>query len=231
MADNPLLPQDRLRELHALMLRVRDMERRRPRRRAREALLAATLIHLSAGDLVCATLGDAVLQSLAPKFSGGDAAHHLPARLRLPLCAGAARGMRTAGTDRLTIVFAEAGSAEAGWEDALKWAHRDALPLLLVVADTGIHKRRTSTAGSAPPLLWPNLTKLAGKLHLPHFPVAGEDAVAVFRVVQETSARARSHGGPSVIWAMLSSERLTADQQPLRRLQAYMSTRGISLKS
>jgi pyruvate dehydrogenase E1 component alpha subunit len=230
LADNPLLPQNRLRELHALMLRVREMERRRPGHTAREALLAATLIHLSAGDLVCAAPGDAVLQSLAPKSSGGEAAHQLPARLRLQLCAGAARGMQTAGTNRLTIVFADAGSAETGWEDALQWAHRDELPLLLIVADTGIHKSRRAAAGSAPPLLWPNLTKLAGKRHLPHFPVDGEDAVAVFRVVQETSARARAHGGPSIIWAMLSPARLTKRQQPLPRLEAYMSTRGISLR-
>ena len=226
MADNPLLPKDRLRELHALMLRVREMERRRTKA-AREALLAATLIHLSGGDLVSAPPEDATLQALAPKSTGGEAAHHLPAGLRLPLCAGAARGMRTAGTDRLTVAFAEAGAAATGWEDALRWAHRDELPLLLVVADTGAHVRGRATAGNAP-LLWPNLTKLAGKLHLPHFPVDGEDAVAVYRVVQETSARARAHGGPSMIWAMLSPARPAAKQQPLRRLEAYMAVRRIS---
>ena len=228
MADNPLLPQDRLRELRALMLRIREMERRRPACTAREALLAATLIHLSAGDLVSAPPADTVLQSLAPQSAGGDAAHHLPANLRIPLCTGAARGMQTAGTDRLTVAFADAGLAETGWEDALRWAYRDELPLLLIVADTGIRKKRKVPERNAP-LLWPNLTKLAGKLHLPHFPVDGEDAVAVFRVVQETAARARAHGGPSVIWAMLSSERLTTRQRPLRRLEAYMSARGILL--
>lgn len=229
MADNPLLPQDRLRELHALMQRIRALDRRKTKV-AREALLAATMIHISAGDLVSALPGDAVLASLAPKSSAGDAAHHLPVNLRIPLCAGAARGMQTAGTDRLTVAFADAGSEESGWEDALRWAHRDELPLLLVVADTGSYTKRRRTSRNAAPLLWPNLTKLAGKLHLPHFPVDGEDAVAVFRVVQETSARARAHGGPSVIWAMLSAERLSKKQEPLRRLETYMSARGILLK-
>ena len=79
------------------------------------------------------------------------------------------------------------------------------------------------------PLLWPELTRLAHGLHLPHFPVDGEDAVAVYRVMQETSARARSGGGPSVIWAMLSAERLAPREQPLKRLDAYMAARGISL--
>jgi hypothetical protein len=48
-------------------------------------------------------------------------------------------------------------------------------------------------------------------------------------VMQETSARARSGGGPSVLWAMLSSERPTGRQQPLRRLEAYMAGRGIEV--
>jgi pyruvate dehydrogenase E1 component alpha subunit len=209
------------------MQRVRALDSRKTKV-AREALLAATLIHLAPGDLVSAPPADAVLQSLAPHPSGGGAAHPLPVNLRIPLCAGAARGMQTAGTDRLAIAFAEAGAAETGWEDALRWAHRDELPLLLVVADAGIYKTRRAAARNAP-LLWPQLTKLAGKLHLPHFPVDGEDAVAVFRVAQETSARARAHGGPSVIWAMLSSPRPAARQQPLRRLEAYMAARKIPL--
>lgn len=226
MADNPLLPQDRLRELHALMQRIRETDRRKTKV-AREALLAATLIHLSAGDLVTTTPQDSTLQLLAPSSSGGDHAHHLPANLRMPLCAAAARGMQTAGTDRLAVAFAHAGSTEAGWEDALRWAHRDELPLLLIVADTTAKATRKAAVANA--LLWPNLTKLAGKLHLPHFPVDGEDAVAVYRVVQETSVRARAHGGPSVIWAMLSTQRPAGRRQPLCRLEEYMSARGIKL--
>ena len=228
MADNPLLPQARLRELHALMQRIRATDRRRSKS-AREALLAATLIHLSAGDLVSARADDATLRALAPKSSAGEDAHDVPQSLRIPLCAGAARGMQTAGTDRIAVAFAEAGTPETGWADALRWAHRDRLPFLLVVVDDG-----TGTAGKAavrnpPPLLWPELTKMAHGLHLPHFPVDGEDAVAVYRVMQETSARARSGGGPSVIWAMLSAEPLALGQRPLKRLDAYMATRGIRL--
>jgi hypothetical protein len=228
LADNPLLPQDRLRELHALMQRIRTADRRRSNA-AREALLAAALIQLSAGDLVSGGPDDRTLRELAPKSSAGEDAHDLPQSLRIPLCAGAARGLQTAGTDRLAVAIAEAGSPETGWADALRWAHRDRLPFLLIVADNGKNPVRGRASGATTPLLWPDLTKLARGVHLPHFPVDGEDAVAVYRVMQETSARARSGGGPSVLWAMLSSERLSPRQQPIRRLEAYMAARGIRL--
>ncbi len=228
MADNPLLPQARLRELHALMHRIRTTDRRRSTS-AREALLAATLIHLSTGDLVSGRADDATLRALAPKSNAGDDAHDVPQSLRIPLCAGVARGMQTAGTDRIAVAFTDAGAPETGWADAVRWAHRDRLPFLLIVADNGNGSARKGSSRNAPPLLWPELTKLAHSIHLPHFPVDGEDAVAVYRVVQETSARARSGGGPSVIWAMLSAERLASRQQPLKRLDAYMALRGISL--
>lgn len=228
LADNPLLPQTRLRELHALIGRVRTLDRRRGWG-AREALVAATVIHLSGGDLVSGVAGDRTLGDIAPKSRAGEEAHELPANLRLPLCAGAARGMQTAGTDRLAVCFADAGTAEAGWSDALRWAHRDRLPLLLVVADEGTRANRKTPARNGPALSWTELTKLARGMHLPHFPVDGEDAVAVYRVVQETAARARSGGGPSVIWGMLSAERPAAGQQPLRRLEQYMAGRGIRL--
>lgn len=229
MADNPLLPQNRLRELHALMRRIRTSDRRRSTT-AREALLAAALIHLSSGDLVSGRAGDVALRAFAPKSKAGEEAHEVPPSLRVPLCAGAARGMQTAGTDRIAVAFTDAGSAETGWADALRWAHRERLPFLLVVADDGTRIRRKAPSREAPQLLWPELTKMAHGIHLPHFPVDGEDAVAVYRVMQETSARARSGGGPSVIWAMLRADQLASGEQPLRRLEAYMATRGIALQ-
>lgn len=229
MADNPLLPKDRLRELHALMRRVRATDRRKSNS-AREALLAAALIHLSAGDLVTGAADDVTLRALAPVSKAGEDAHDVPQNLRIPLSAAAARGLRTAGTDRIAVAFTDAGTSEAGWADALRWAHRDQLPFLFIVADDGTHASRRRSTRSAPQLLWPEFTKLAHSIHLPHFPVDGEDAVAVYRVMQETSGRARSGGGPSVIWAMLSAGRLAPRQQPLKRLGAYMAARGIRLQ-
>jgi TPP-dependent pyruvate/acetoin dehydrogenase alpha subunit len=229
LPDNPLLPRQKLRELHALMLRVRKLERRHRHANAREALLASALMHLSAGDLVSAPASDRTLRELAPTHP--EKAHtDLPAALRLPLCAGAARGMLTAATDRVVAVYAEAVAPEPGWADALTWVYRDQLPLILICADSthsDAHPRRS--AANAPALTWPAVGQLAKKLHLPLFPVDGEDAVAVYRVMQEASSRARSGGGPSVLWAVLTNQPLPKAQQPLTRLEAYLRARDISL--
>jgi TPP-dependent pyruvate/acetoin dehydrogenase alpha subunit len=69
-------------------------------------------------------------------------------------------------------------------------------------------------------------------------PVDGEDAVGVYRVMQESALRARLGGGPAVIWAFMnpglnSSPSRTADQprakQPIARLRSYLAARQITL--
>ena len=228
MADNPLLPQQRLRELHALMQRIRKLERRQPHGVAREALLGSVSLHLSTGDLLSGPANDHTLGDLAP----GPSANDLPPNLRLPLCAGAARGMQAAGTDRLTVAVVESGMAEPGWIDALTWAHRDQLPFLLVCADIlrPAKPSRKPASRGIPALSWSSLTQVARRLRLPVFPVDGLDAVAVYRVMHESSARARARGGPSVLWAVLDAGTLPRRQQPLARLETYMATRNISVK-
>jgi pyruvate dehydrogenase E1 component alpha subunit len=237
LADNPLLPQHRLRDLHATMGRVRQLERRQRHPAAREALLSAVLAHLGPGDLLSGPAADRTLAALTPGSSddaASSSAPELPPSLRLPLCAGAALGMRTSATDRVTVAYLDAGAREPGWADALAWAQRDQLPLLLVCADTSQGKpsrgsrTRPTARNAAAPLTWTAVQQLAGKIRMPLFPVDGEDAVAVFRVVQESVARARARGGPAILWAILSPERLPRRQQPLARLETYMSARGIA---
>jgi pyruvate dehydrogenase E1 component alpha subunit len=131
----------------------------------------------------------------------------------------------------LVVAYTAAPAREPGWPDAITWAHRDRLPFLLVCADsTAGRAPRTSSRAKAEPITWPAVSRLASKLHLPLFPVDGDDAVAVFRVMQEAAARARDHGGPSILWAVQSTARLPRRQQPLGRLEAYLAARGISLQ-
>jgi pyruvate dehydrogenase E1 component alpha subunit len=233
LAENPLLPHAQLRALYASMVETRGLERRAKVKPAgaREALLAATTIHLQAGDLVCASAGDGTVERLAPagrnaKLAGG-AAGVLTAAAgeRLAVCAGAARGLQAsaaaAGEMGLVLAFAQAGVAEAGWEAALTWAQQADLPLVLAVADASGGKAARKGA-----MDWAAATRLARRTKLPVISVDGEDAVAIYRVMQECVLRARLGLGPAVIWGVMGAE----TKSPVVRLRGYMRVRGIAVE-
>jgi pyruvate dehydrogenase E1 component alpha subunit len=240
LPENPLLPNRKLRELHALIERCRDLEKRNPARAragAREALLAATAIQLLPGDVLLAEPGDRAAAALAPlpKSSAAPAAA-TPSIPRIPLAAAMAAGLQAAATAEganagLVLALARAAAAEPGWSAALEWAHAAQLPLLLCCADaTGGKLPRAGASKQDPALTWTNLSRFAKKLRLPVFAVDGEDAVAVYRVMQESVIRARDGGGPAVLWAVLSPQPPTGLQRPLARLRSYLESRRISLR-
>jgi hypothetical protein len=231
LPENPLLPHRKLSELYALTLRCRDMERkaRSAKGGAREALLAATAMQLQPGDLLSAdTMSDALTDALAPlgktaKLSGVLATQ---AEARLTACAGAARGMVASTANGLVLAYTSAGSLEHGWQDALTFSQEEQLPLILACEDaTGVRKAKKDS------LNWSAMEAFAKKLKLPTLVVDGEDAVAVYRVMQESVIRARYGGGPAIIWAITSPRHkpLSPSQQPLGRLKSYMKVRSIPL--
>jgi pyruvate dehydrogenase E1 component alpha subunit len=239
LPENPLLPHRKLRELHALMLRCRALEQKSKLAQpgAREALLAATTMQLSSGDLLGGHAGDATLLALAP--SGKDprlsGALTLPASgtSRLALCAAVARGLQASAAVRetgLLLAFTHAGATEPGWDEALAWAQKEQLPLVLACLDaTGGKPARGRAA--APALDWPAISKLSTRTGLPVISVDGGDAVAVYRVMQECIVRTRVVGGPAVIWALTTSAAAVVPraQQPIARLRSYMAARNIKL--
>jgi hypothetical protein len=245
LSENPLLPHRKLRELHALMLRCRELERKQKNKdSAREALLAATTMQLLPGDLLSARTGDLTAAQLAPQ--GKPFAEEKKPRAaatmppvpslpqRLALCTAAARGLQAAGTDGLVLSFTDAGATEPGWQAALEWAHAAQLPLLLACSDAlGNRTPRTSVAKKTdPPLTFDAISRFASRIKLPVLTVDGEDAVAVYRVMQESVLRARMGGGPAVLWAIMSpAARLTRSSQPIPRLAAYLAARKISLRA
>jgi pyruvate dehydrogenase E1 component alpha subunit len=241
LSENPLLPHAKLRELHALMLRTRVLERKqRAKLGAREALLAATAVHLLPGDLLCGAAADTTAKELAPVApkdkSGktGKIAGHVapPVDSRLQAAAALARGLQGAGTDGLVLAYAAAGSPEPGWQAALSWANDAQLPLVLAVVDaTGGAVPRTSSRAKETPLTWATMERFAKRLRLPVLAVDGEDAVAVYRVMQESVIRARYGGGPAVLWAVTTppATALTRTHQPLARLERYLAVRNIKL--
>jgi hypothetical protein len=235
LPENPLLPHRKLKELYTLMLRCRELERRQHARTgSRVALLAATAMHLLPGDVLCGEANDAIAEELAPVGKTGKIPGYMSPKLeaRLPACAALARGLQAAGTDGVVLAYVSAGAKESGWAEALAWAHETQLPLILACADaTGTSKVRKATKRSEAPLTWATLNELSKKLLLPILAVDGEDAVAVYRCMQESVIRARHGGGPAIIWAVTThpSKPLPRSLRPLSRLENYLKVRNIQL--
>ncbi len=234
MSENPLLPHARLRELHTLMVRTRELERKqRAKAGAREALLAATAIHLLPGDLLVGTATDTTAEELAPLGKSRKPPGYVapPVASRLQAAAALARGLQAAGTGGLVLAYATAGITEPGWQAALTWANESQLPLVLAITDAtgGAAPRKSSSSKEA--LTWATMSRFAKQLRLPILAVDGEDAVAVYRVMQESVIRARYGGGPAVIWAPITppATPLTRGHQPLARLERYLAVRDIKL--
>jgi TPP-dependent pyruvate/acetoin dehydrogenase alpha subunit len=262
LPENPLLPHRKLQELYTLMQRCRALDLKQARAQsgrrqkasrpiAREALLAATSIHLLPGDLLCAQPGDRTTEQLAPAPKAAVATSSLLAApelsSRLLLCAAAARGLQATCADGLVLAFADTHSPAAssvGWAAALEWAQSAQLPLLLACIDSSStpaapSSRRTAAKSAVSPLDLPSMNRLAHRLRLPVMPVDGEDAVAVYRVMQESALRARLGGGPAVLWALMNpslslkptpSSRASGPRpasQPIARLRSYLVARQI----
>jgi pyruvate dehydrogenase E1 component alpha subunit len=198
---------------------------------AREALLAATSMQLQPGDLLSPNaMSEALTEALAPLGKTAKLSGLLTtkAETRLTVCAGVARGMVASTANGLVLAYTSAGSVESGWQDALAFAHEEQLPLILACEDsTGNSNRKTKKDA----LSWTAMQAFAQKLKLPTLVVDGEDAVAVYRVMQESVIRARYGGGPAILWAITSprTKQLTPSQQPLGRLKSYMKVRNIPL--
>jgi hypothetical protein len=235
LAENPLLPNRRLKELLELMRRCHALDRKTPRHLAREALLAATAIHLESGDILSSISSDKTAASLAPAQNKNPRVTWsaiiepepnvaLPKAPRLALCAAMANGLRSSGTGGIVLAMATAGAAEPALAETLAYAQHARVPLLIAVADATKGRARTNTLDFA------TVTKLAKKLQLPLFPVDGEDAVAVYRVMQECTLRARNGEGPAILWGVMtasSSNKLSRSVQPIARMEKYLSVRGL----
>jgi hypothetical protein len=240
LSENPLLPHRKLRDLHALMLHCRDLEKKQVRSAAREAFLAATAMHLVPGDLLSAEPADQTTPHLAPdakKDSYNSVLATAPVvTSRLALCAAAARGLQAATTKTedagVVLATVRAGTNETGWQTALEWAQQAQLPLILACSDATNGKAARVRRGE-PAFDWASVSRFAKRTKLAVLSVDGEDAVAVYRVMQESALRARLGGGPAVIWGVVSpvvaGQRLPRSRQPIVRLENYLAQRNIKL--
>lgn len=235
--ENPLLPNAKLKELYALMQRARALSKAPASAPRFEAILAATLMHIEPGDFVSPPPGappaalfaaERTTRSTRKKAAPAKPVTPLPAHQRLAAAAGIAQGLKLAGASRLALFYTDAGSASArteqGWAEALTYASHAELPLLFVCAEI-IGGPRISNPKA---ISWSSLSKLAKPLGLPVLTVDGTDAVAVYRVMQESTHRARQGDGAAILWCALpSAANRTAANDPIRHMQRYLAARGL----
>jgi Dehydrogenase E1 component len=224
--ENPLLPNAKLRELFALMQRARALSKAPASAPRFEAILCATLMHIEPGDYISPPPNAPVAVLLAAERTRAsrkkfEPAQPLPAAQRLAVATGIAQGLKLATPGRFAVVYTDAGSPEPGWQQALTYATTARLPLILVIA--GVETPRAAKPKS---LTWPALSKLAKKLHLPILTVDGTDAVAVYRVMQESAHRARLGDGVAVIWCALPTKN-SATTDPIRNMETYLAARNL----
>ena len=226
MHENPLLPNAKLKELYALMQRARDLSKAPASAPRFEAILCATLMHIEPGDYISpppnapAAALLATERTTAPRKKP-EPTPTLPPTQRLSTAAGIAQGLKLANPGRFAVVYTDAGSSETGWQEALTYAIAARLPLILVIASV-----ETRRAANPKFLTWPSLSKLAKKIDLPVLTVDGTDAVAVYRVMQESAHRARLGDGIAVIWCALPAKNSLATD-PLRNMKSYLAARNL----
>jgi len=260
--ENPLIPNARLRQMHRAMTHARMLAAALPpAQRAQtvglEACLVSTSLDLVAGDLVSDALTGAVLNLLRgadvkaalrpvkPHTSRGSAAGGLPAAPsaaeRIWMALGAAASLQIAAHVGAHAKEAHEETKQAGvvvvylqpreippalWRDVLSYAAEHHLPVIFVVLPAARGQaKKTAKLGS--------LSELASRCSVPGIPVDADDAVAIYRVAQESIGHARIGGGPAliecvpfVIQTAKSSRNATVDA--IAALESYMLHRRIA---
>jgi TPP-dependent pyruvate/acetoin dehydrogenase alpha subunit len=227
-----------------------------------EACLVSTAVDLGPGDLVSdaisggvveflrgATLGDALRPGSGKKKRGvvadcGSATPLLPgtgAVERVWTALGAAAALKaeavlakneakaagsTAKQLGVLVVYALPGEVPpALWRKALTFARENDLPVLFVVLPSARTKGSAAKIG--------NVSAIALRCGLPGIPADADDAVAIYRVAQESIGHARIGGGaaliecvPFVVEGTMGKRGRTADA--IAVLESYLLERRVA---
>jgi TPP-dependent pyruvate/acetoin dehydrogenase alpha subunit len=183
--------------------------------RGQEACRVSTAIDLGPGDLVsdsqagvvmdllCGAKTGFLLKRVAELHSGkkarakpaGASGRVLPwiedAGERLRLAMGAALSFKTLGRANVVVAYVRHGEVAKGvWRRVLELAGKLELPVIFVVLPAVRGERRDGMA---------KLSAKTARWGVPGIPVDAGDAVALYRVAQESMGRTRGGDGPVLI--------------------------------
>ena len=233
--ENPLVPHAVMRRMYEGMMELRALEPTAVARRAgvramrgEEACRASSLLSIGAGDLVsdapAVILGaerrsgsrEAVLARLSPGAASMPAT--VDAGERLMLAVGAASALRVQGAGRLVLAYVEENAlTTARWKQVLGSAGRAEASIIFVLLPTRLARKQGS------------ISDRAQGWGVPGIPVDAADAVALYRVMQESVLRARGGDGPSLVecvtWQIAGTK--TASVDGVAAMRRLLDRRGL----
>lgn len=219
---------ERLKRLYAAMLKCRELDRAiRGEMRGEgfghglEAIISGAAIHLRDEDFVAPSpyrqfvysIQGASLQA-GPSTSEkakSENAGTISSSNQLHLAAGMALACKLLKRPCVVLCLSKIGLGEDSWRSAVGFASSRKLPVVFVLAHSPA-ENQDAFAG---------LRSEAQQL-LPAITVDGNDVVAVYRVAEESTRRARQGLGPSLIEC-----RLERGRDPLLFMEAYLKHRNL----
>jgi hypothetical protein len=198
----------------------RHAKGRRGWARGLEAMLAATTVDLRKSDVI------AFSKQLSPLPNGLTRDTVQTVSTSAEAAAGAALGLRAAGSDGVVVVFGKSVEPPGReWNEAFRLAGNCALPILFVLLPERSAEAERSVAAIA------SEATAAGIVSMP---VDAIDAVALYRVAFESIARARRGTGATLIVGThyaLENQRQMYPGDPIERLESYLKHKGMAMAS
>jgi TPP-dependent pyruvate/acetoin dehydrogenase alpha subunit len=230
--------------------RGRKVRRKLDSTAGQEACRVSTAIDLESGDLVSDAHAGVAMELLAgakvdsllrhaaelasgtkkrgASFGGDGVARQLPwiedVGDRLRMAMGAALAFRTMKQTNIVVAYVRHGEASNGlWQQILSLASTLELPVIFVVLPDGPGKKKKRDGADA-------LTAKARSWGVPGISVDAGDAVALYRVAQESVGRTRSGGGPVLVECVayqLKNERKTSAVDPIVQMKNFLIGRKV----
>jgi TPP-dependent pyruvate/acetoin dehydrogenase alpha subunit len=219
--------------------------------RGQEACRVSTAIDLGPGDLVSDSQVGVVMDLLAgakvssllkrvtelhsgKKAKGlklnGASARTLPwiddAGERLRMAMGAALSFKTLGRANVVVAYVPHGEVGKGaWRKVLELAGRLELPVIFVVLPAVKEERRDGMK---------NVSAKTARWGVPGIPVDAGDAVALYRVAQESLGRTRGGDGPVLIECVAhrtGGSGVDGADDPLEQMKEFLLGRKVCTKA
>lgn len=256
--ENPLVPNAKLRQMYTLMLEARTLDEALKKRTTKkgmkrtsniykqEAVRVGTALELGGEDLISdvsamAGMGlilggnrASLLRGFSqPKVNGDKVFSEAGLRRilkatggaeeRMYLALGSALALKSRGRQGVVVAYASNGEITPSvWRKLFESAGRLSLPILFVVLPArGVRKTDADIAKVCP---------IAKNMGVPGIPVDACDAVALYRIAQESLGRARGGDGPTLIESVQWTGKGSLND-PLDHLKAFLLERGICNKS